>query len=109
MDKNYCTGMDMGAGLPKEKVVVPSGRGFQGSGQDFKLQAAQSLKFQAWTLKYIGVPPSAAPNQGWAAAFGRRPALIFYKFQGLTLKFQALGSLQLEILARTLKSSPGGG
>ena len=59
--------VDMGAALPKDKAAGPSGRAFQASGQDFKLQAAQSLKFQA------------------------------------------LGSLQLEILARTLKSSPGGG
>ena len=98
----------LGVELPKEKVVAPSGRGFQGSGQDFKLQAAQSLKFQARTLKYI-------ENQGWAAAEGRRPALIWgrrrlppYIFQGPSLTFQALGSLQLEILARTLKSSPRG-
>ena len=43
--------VDMGAALPKEKVAGPSGRGFQGSGQDFKLQATQSLKFQS--LKFI--------------------------------------------------------
>ena len=63
------------------------------------MPAAQSLKFQGQTLKNIDGPPSAAPNQTWAAAFGRRPGLIFHVLQGLTLKFQALGSWQLEIWA----------
>ena len=83
----------MGAELPKEKVVATSGRGFQGSGQDFKLQAAQSLEFRAQTFKYIDGPAFGGTKSRLGGGLRRPPTLDFLYVSKSELEISSSGQL----------------